>query len=96
MGYRLSRKAESDLLTIYAEGAARFGVAQAEAYFTRIERTLELLADNPLMARERPEISPPVRIHPCGTHLIVYLVAGDGILVLRIRHQREDWSSEPA
>jgi toxin ParE1/3/4 len=96
MAYRLSRKAESDLLTIYAEGAARFGINQAEAYFTRIERTLELLADHPLMARERPEISPPVRIHPCGKHLIVYLVAGDGILVLRIRHQREDWSSEPA
>lgn len=95
MPYRLSRKADTDLARIYLDGAAQFGTAQAEAYFARIERTLELLADQPLMARERPELSPPVRIHPCGAHVIVYLVAGADILIVRIRHGREDWAQHP-
>ncbi|WP_341871205.1 type II toxin-antitoxin system RelE/ParE family toxin [Stappia indica] len=47
------------------------------------------------MARERGEISPPVRIHPFKAHLVVYVMEEDGgILVVRIRHGHEDWSRE--
>lgn len=95
MTYRLSRRAGSDLIGIYVEGAERFGVAQAESYFARIERTLSLLADQPMIARERAELSPPVRIHPCGAHVIVYRITGKDILIVRIRHGREDWMGDP-
>jgi toxin ParE1/3/4 len=78
------------------EGVALFGAAQAEACQDRIERTFERLAENPGMARERREIDPPVRVHPCGAHIIVYTVAADGgVLVIRVRHGREDWIGDP-
>lgn len=69
-----------------------FGLAQAERYHARLQRTFELLADNPEMARERPELSPPARIHPCGSHIVIYVVHDDGVLIVRVRHGREDWA----
>lgn len=46
------------------------------------------------MARERQEISAPVRIHPFKAHLVVYPVEDADILILRIRHAHEDWQGE--
>lgn len=92
MRYRLTRAAEGDLVGIYREGGARFGVAQAEAYFAALVASFERIAANPHMARLRMEIDPPVRIHPCGSHIVVYREADAGrIEILRIRHGREDW-----
>ncbi len=73
-----------------------FGAQQAENYHSELERKFGLLADNPAMARERMEIDPPVRVHPHGSHLIVYLAddAGD-ILIVRVRHSHEDWQNPP-
>lgn len=46
------------------------------------------------MARERLEISPPVRVHFHGSHVIVYAVEGDDIVLLRVLHERRDWERE--
>ncbi|WP_417496630.1 type II toxin-antitoxin system RelE/ParE family toxin [Maricaulis sp.] len=47
-------------------------------------------------ARERVEIAPPVRCHPHGSHLIIYVIdADDDVLVLRIRHAHENWAGDP-
>jgi toxin ParE1/3/4 len=92
VSYRLTRKAAADLRRIFTEGMTLFGSAQAERYHARLRRTFDLLAANPEMARERTELSPPARVHPCGSHIIVYVVAEDGaVLVVRVRHGREDW-----
>ena len=45
------------------------------------------------MAREKRELRPPVRFHPYGAHLIVYVVEGDDILIVRVLHGRQDWES---
>lgn len=93
MTYRLSREAEEDIVRIYIGGARLFGHAQAEAYHGELKSRFELLAHNPRMARERSEISPPVRIHPYKAHLIVYVIdANDDVLIIRIRHGHEDWA----
>jgi toxin ParE1/3/4 len=48
------------------------------------------------MARERLEITPPVRIHPFRSHLIVYIVDDNNdVFIVRIRHEHEDWQSSP-
>ena len=47
------------------------------------------------MARERHEISPPVRIHPFRAHLVVYRINEDeSIFMIRIRHGHDDWSGD--
>lgn len=96
MNYRLTAKAEDDFISIYLEGSIRFGDRQADKYSRQLERVFELIAANPELAREREEIVPPVRIHPYGSHVIVYRVESDGgILIVRIRHGRENWDRDP-
>jgi toxin ParE1/3/4 len=45
--YRLSVSAEADLIAIYDDSERTFGVYQAEAYMSGLERTFGLLADFP-------------------------------------------------
>lgn len=96
MAHKLSRAAEEDIVSIYVEGAALFGFDQAERYHAELEQVFRFLADNPEAARERMEISPPVRCHPHGSHIVIYLIQDDrDVLILRVRHAREDWEGDP-
>jgi toxin ParE1/3/4 len=90
--YALSRKAEEDIIAIFMYGVAQFGIQQAERYHELLERTFQFLAENPEAARERAEITPPVRIHPIESHVVIYTVdANDSIFIVRVRHGLEDW-----
>jgi toxin ParE1/3/4 len=95
MGYSLSRKAEEDILGIYFDGIQHFGLMQADRYHRQLEEVFEFLAENPRVARERTEITPPVRIHPFRAHLVVYLVdESEQVFIVRVRHGHEDWQGE--
>lgn len=96
MNYRLSRSAEADVIRLYVSGAQDFGSAQAEAYFAGLEAALGFIAAYPRAARERAEIDPPVRIHRYRSHIIVYRIENAGVLILRVRHGREDWEPSPS
>ena len=93
--YQLTRAASDDLVAVYLYGLERFGPAQADGYHDGLEATLNFLVEYPRAAREREEIRSPVRIYPYKAHLIVYeLGPNDNVLILRVRHAREDWLSE--
>jgi toxin ParE1/3/4 len=93
MGCRLSLQAEEDIIGIAEEGARLFGPAQARRYHDELFAIFGLIAANPRMARERFEISPPVRIHPFKAHLVVYKIEeDDDILIIRVRHGHEEWA----
>lgn len=96
MSYRLSRAAEEDVIALYGEGVRQFGLAQADRYLVGLESVFHFLADHPYAARERVEIEPSVRCLAYGAHIVIYLTDSLGdILILRIRHSREDWVSDP-
>ena len=76
---------------MYGRGVAKFGVDQAERYHEGLIATLDLLANNPRIARERFEFNPPVRLHAYRAHMIVYVLKTEGILIVRILHGRQDW-----
>jgi toxin ParE1/3/4 len=96
MAFRLTRAAVDDITHIYLDGVNQFGVSQADAYHIKLETIFEVLSDNPELARERLEISPPVRIHPVGSHIVIYKIEPDrDILIIRVRHGREDWKDNP-
>jgi toxin ParE1/3/4 len=42
-------------------------------------------------SRERPEFTPPVRIHPYGAHFVVYTLDDAGILIARVLPGRAEW-----
>jgi len=95
MGFRLSQAAEDDIIAIAEQGVRFFGLVQARRYHDELFAIFDLIAANPRMTRERYELSPPMRIHPFKAHLVVYRIEGDGgILIVRVRHGHEDWSSE--
>ena len=69
-----------------------FGERQAVRNNLDLFALFELIAANPHMAQQRPEVSPPVRIFPFKAHLVVYLVdENNDVLIVRIRHGHENW-----
>ncbi len=97
MPYQISREAEDDIISIATYTMDGFGVEQTIAYRNGLIRTFNFLADHPRVARLREEISPPVRAYPYKSHMIVYdLDEDDTVIILRVRHAREDWQAGPA
>ncbi|WP_397416984.1 type II toxin-antitoxin system RelE/ParE family toxin [Phenylobacterium sp.] len=95
MKLRLTAQADEDLDAVFLQGAERFGLAQADAYVEALLRTLDLIADFPRAASERQEFDPPVRIYPYRSHVIVFRIESEEVVVVRIRHGREDWMRSP-
>ena len=96
MPYRLSRRAEEDLIQIYLTSAQAFGMAQAERYQDALEAAFERIAAFPEIARQRRELTPPVRVHPCRSHVVIYVVGEEGPFIIRVRHAHEDWETAPS
>lgn len=69
MGWRLTREAEADIIDIAEIGLRMFGEAQARSYHNALFDLIALIATNPRMARERPELTPAVRVQPFRSHL---------------------------
>ncbi|MGB5559173.1 MAG: type II toxin-antitoxin system RelE/ParE family toxin [Paracoccaceae bacterium] len=90
VSFRLVPEAARDLQDIWAFSADRWSVEQAEAYIDRLVGVFELLADYPELARRREEFTPPVRIHPAASHLVVYLDRVGGVDILRVLHNQRD------
>lgn len=82
--------AKQDLIDIWIYTLGEWGESQADQYLDDLENNFILLAQQPLICRERSEISPPVRIHHHAHHLIVYTIADDGINIVRVLHENMD------
>ena len=86
-----SDRAESDFRRIWWEGAERWGPAQADAYTDELYTMVLLLAETPEIVRLRTELTPPVRVFPFRSHVIVYREKAKGeIEVIRLLHGRQD------
>jgi toxin ParE1/3/4 len=83
-------RAEQDLVEIWLYTLNEWGEQQADSYLDELAAAIQMLAKQPLVCRERPELNPPVRIHHHARHLIVYLAVDDGISVVRILHENMD------
>lgn len=89
---RLRPRAVADLDAIWAHTAERWGTAQATAYLTGLDAAFTLLAEFPEIARLREAFTPPLRIHPCREHLVIYRAETDHLDILRVVHGRANWS----
>jgi toxin ParE1/3/4 len=96
VAYRLTLKAEDDIVALTRFGRDNFGVRHAVDYAEGLFDLFELIAANPALSRERTELTPPVRIHRYKAHLVVYMIDGHGeVIIVRIRHGHEDWLDNP-
>jgi len=69
----------------------RWSQAQAATYLAGLDRAFALIADFPDLGTLRPEIVPPVRLYRHKLHVVVYRDMPNGIEILRVLHQRQDW-----
>jgi toxin ParE1/3/4 len=89
--YVLTPRAHRDIDEIWNYTAANWGIDQAEHYVRLIQRAIEIVADNPGRGRICDDVRPGYRKYPAGSHFVFYRVAGAGIDVVRVLHQRMDF-----
>ncbi len=94
-GFKLRPAAKQDLVYIWRSTVETWSTDQADRYVRELNDAFKLLVEQPNIARERSELSPPLRVLRSGSHMILYQIAGDHIDIVRIRHVREDWLSDP-
>jgi toxin ParE1/3/4 len=88
--FRLSERAERDLIEIYDYTEETFGAYQAEAYHAGLERTFDLLANFPLIGRAADEIVPGLRRFRFQAHTVFYTEEADFILIRAVLHQARE------
>lgn len=86
--YRLTNRADSDMLAIFLFGLRNFGQLQARKYAAELKHCFELLAEKPHMGRTAATLGLGVRRHEHQSHVILYEETVSGILVLGVIHKR--------
>jgi toxin ParE1/3/4 len=86
---RHSAAADLDIKEI---GLYLFNLNPVAAYrfLETLEETCELLAEHPELGRTRESLGAGLRSFPIGNYLIFYLIAPDGIRVVRIVYGGRD------
>jgi toxin ParE1/3/4 len=88
--FRLSERAERDLIEIYDHTEETFGAYQADAYHAGLERTFDLLASVPRIGRPDGEIAHGFRRFRFQTHTVFYTEETGFILIRAVLHQARD------
>ena len=91
MAWILTDAALSDLDHMAAAGAMRFGFLQSEIYEQQMVETFDRLAAMPYLAPERAAATSTVRLMPCGSHNILYVIENEDVLILRVLHGLQNW-----
>lgn len=91
--YTLAPEALRDLESIWAYGAETWSPDQADRYLDELVQAFDRVSRSPTPFREHLEFSPPVRIYPYRSHLIVYLGSEGQGTILRILGGRQDWQA---
>jgi toxin ParE1/3/4 len=86
-GFRFSRLAEADLLSIGDYTIRTWGEAQADRYIAELEDCCRRLAGNPGLGRSCDHIRPGLRRMECGRHVVFYRQEAGGILIVRLLHR---------
>lgn len=86
--YRLTERADRDVIEIFLYGLQNFGLAKVEQYRNSLTNCFDLLAENPRLGRGAGAIAPGVRRHEHGSHIILYEQESCGVTILALVHVR--------
>jgi len=93
LNYKLSRKAENDLLDIALYGDEKYGEAESDKYREKLKKQFLILAESPLRYPAVDHIRVGYRRSVCGVHSIYYKIDNSGIVeimrVLRSQNTEE-------
>jgi len=82
--------AEADLVDIWLQVADDGGYIRANEYISRLQTICELIAGQPDMGVDRPDIVKGVRSFPVDRYVIYYEHNGSNLSILRIWHTAQD------
>ena len=88
--YLLSNLADQDISDIYQYTVSEFGESKANAYLTGIDEKLTLLAEQPRLGRSIDFVREGYFRSEYASHSIFYTLVEEGILVVRVLHNRMD------
>jgi len=69
-------------------------VRAADGLINRIGEVFEMLLQNPLAGRARPELRQDLRSFPVGNYVIFYTPVSDGIKIVRVMSGRQDINAD--
>ena len=87
--FRKLPQADLDLDSIWSFIAAD-NIQAAERLIDRIGSVFQMLVENPLAGRERPELRRGLRSFPVRNYIVFYIPVPDGIEVIRVMNGRQD------
>lgn len=92
--YRISHQAKRDLQDI-RKYLSKENPAIVGKTFDAIQRTIELIAEQPMLGAALPELREGLRHavprRPANRYIVFYYVIEDGIEISDIIHQSRDW-----
>jgi toxin ParE1/3/4 len=88
--YRISKRADTDILQIVIYTTEHFGTRQAQRCHAGLERTFQVLARNPGRGRSTPEVGSNLWRCNYESHIVFYRPSTDGVLIVRVLHQAMD------
>lgn len=86
--YRLTPKADRDLVQIWRHTNENWGKSQADKYLYLLEKGFSMLLRHPKSGRTRDEIRRGYRCLPIENHVVFYRIVDNDIEIVRILHQR--------
>ena len=87
--YRLSKRADEDLVGLFEYGLLNFGVDRAESYLMALHERFELLALHPGLGRQE-SMMPGLRRFEYKAHIIFYQVYDQSVLIVRVLRTEVD------
>lgn len=90
--YALSQKADEDILQIARSSVQQWGIARSGRYIISLHEAFERLAQFPDMGRTVDDIRPGYLQMESAGHAIFYRKTEPGILIVRVLHERMDFT----
>ena len=85
--FKIQPEAEKDLEAIWSYSVENWGVKKALDYLDGLDNVFRMLTNNPNISNLFQKFIPPVRIHHHNSHLIVYIVEEEKIVIIRVLHE---------
>jgi toxin ParE1/3/4 len=82
--------AEADLIEVWLQVADDGGNERADEYISKLQALCELIASQPNMGVDRPDIAKGVRSFPVDRYVIYYEKHGLTLSILRVWHTAQD------
>jgi toxin ParE1/3/4 len=87
---KITAPAFSDIEDIAAYTFEKWGAQQADIHVSRIDRTIQAIADSPTLGRERIGVPTAIKGRKSGAHVVFYRVQDTTIYIMRILHESMD------